>query len=473
MASPPTRPRTRTTLIAVFVCFALLSPMFTSAASAAPARPTGVETVGGDTTVRVKWDAASGVDDYQIRYRQWNPTHHSNAEVLARIVGGSQISIDDVPWQVALIAASQTNAFQGQFCGGTLVHRQYVVTAAHCTHGPDPTFTPLPASAIHIAAGHDTLSQIALTDRVPVAEIIRHPSYNPNTFENDIAILRLSFPSQAGETIKLRRGSSSTKADPFFVSGWGDLNFDAGQFPNVLRGVGVVDRETASGTCGDYGSFYDSSIMVCGGVAAGGKDACQGDSGGPLVSSYNGQWLLTGVVSFGVNCALAEFPGVYTKISAFVSWIESHIPDLGYRVATAGGAASAKTITGLHNGTIYEMNVRANDETGSSAWSKEVIGRPYTRPMKPRKIKATAGAGLVALNLKPPAFDGGANVKKYKVIYRPVGSSEWQLFRSGPRPTFPLVVGGLNGGTTYEFAVAAVNVAGRSRYTTPITATPS
>ena len=51
----------------------------------------------------------------------------------------------------------------------------------------------------------------------------------------------------------------------------------------------------------------------------------KGDSGGPLVSKQGLQWVLSGVVSFGIGCALPNFPGVYARVSEYQAWINSII----------------------------------------------------------------------------------------------------------------------------------------------------
>lgn len=52
-------------------------------------------------------------------------------------------------------------------------------------------------------------------------------------------------------------------------------------------------------------------------------DTCQGDSGGPLMAFINGLWQLQGLTSYGQGCAQPGFPGIYTRVSAYISWIQN------------------------------------------------------------------------------------------------------------------------------------------------------
>uniref|UniRef100_A0A8C5Q636 Peptidase S1 domain-containing protein n=1 Tax=Leptobrachium leishanense TaxID=445787 RepID=A0A8C5Q636_9ANUR len=78
-------------------------------------------------------------------------------------------------------------------------------------------------------------------------------------------------------------------------------------------------------------SYYTTIIQeeeICSGYLEGGKDSCQGDSGGPLVCEVNGTWIQAGIVSWGEGCALAGYPGVYTLVPAYESWIKTYIPEI-------------------------------------------------------------------------------------------------------------------------------------------------
>ena len=88
--------------------------------------------------------------------------------------------------------------------------------------------------------------------------------------------------------------------------------------PSILQKVTVPFVDEA--TCKDaYGSSSITDGMICAGRK--GKDSCQGDSGGPMVN-MNGEQV--GIVSWGYGCAAAGYPGVYTRVSNYASWIENH-----------------------------------------------------------------------------------------------------------------------------------------------------
>merc|ERR1712071_556690 len=101
------------------------------------------------------------------------------------------------------------------------------------------------------------------------------------------------------------------------ITGWGTLSEGAFGLPNVLHKVSIPvvsdeDCDSAYAAAG-YGSI-DS--MICAGLPEGGKDSCQGDSGGPFFLN-DAEPTLIGVVSWGIGCARAGYPGVYSEVSYF------------------------------------------------------------------------------------------------------------------------------------------------------------
>ncbi|KAI4487241.1 hypothetical protein M0804_005390 [Polistes exclamans] len=196
-------------------------------------------------------------------------------------------------------------------CGGAIINEEWVITAAHCVKG---SF----AGYISIKAGVSDLRKIGTVLRAK--KILMHGLYNPRNSDYDIALIQLEKPLRFDYNIKpvllpkiTDQYKAGTKAD---VTGWGIFKKD-GVVTDKLREVRVpiVSNSNCSYL---YKSRAITSRMLCAGyVNVGGKDACQGDSGGPLVQ----QGILIGIVSWGYGCAEPLYPGVYTRVAAFRSWI--------------------------------------------------------------------------------------------------------------------------------------------------------
>ena len=107
------------------------------------------------------------------------------------------------------------------------------------------------------------------------------------------------------------------------------FNFDffltEGAFPDNLQWVQVPLVTNAQCFQNYNGYIGITSSMICAGYPEGGKDSCQGDSGGPLICNEGGKAVLTGVVSVGLGCAAPNFPGIYARVTAVLSWIENNM----------------------------------------------------------------------------------------------------------------------------------------------------
>ena len=231
-------------------------------------------------------------------------------QIGKRVVGGEPTTIEKHPWQVALI-------IKGSLCGGSLIGDRWVLTAAHC-------FKPSREAAdVKTKAG---LTNIA--DQQNWADVDRvfvHEGYNPDTYEDDVALVRLKSAPPLGKVIPLATWDTAVSVgQPLEVTGWGYTS-EGGRPSPILRvaSVPVVDQAVCNAP-----DSYNGKIkvqMLCAGHKEGGIDSCQGDSGGPLVLRDNDGAVLVGVVSWGIGCARKLKYGVYSRVANYRTWISGII----------------------------------------------------------------------------------------------------------------------------------------------------
>ncbi|TSK98457.1 Transmembrane protease serine 7 [Bagarius yarrelli] len=235
-----------------------------------------------------------------------------------RVVGGVNSIEGEWPWQVSL-------HFSGHlYCGASVITSDWLVSAAHC-------FSKERLSDPRQWMAH--LGMVTQGSAKHVAEIRRilvHEYYNARNFDYDIALLQLRkpWPSSLASFIQPVCLPASSQTLPerhrCWVTGWGYRSEQDKILPTVLQKAEV--RVLSHSECKKaYGLV--SPRMLCAGVPTGAQDACRGDSGGPLScqASEGGRWFLTGIVSWGSGCGRPNFPGVYTRVAKFISWINSHI----------------------------------------------------------------------------------------------------------------------------------------------------
>ena len=150
--------------------------------------------------------------------------------------------------------------------------------------------------------------------------IVPHEDYNGGTFDNDIALIKLSAPSEYAAIDMLDQPDDDTwhsAGTPLVVAGWGTLS-SGGNTPDKAQHVTVPAVPECAET--GYGNQYNPATMVCAGET--GLDSCQGDSGGPLFGiDSSGKRTLVGIVSWGYGCAANNYPGVYARVQAYTDWI--------------------------------------------------------------------------------------------------------------------------------------------------------
>ncbi|XP_043067484.1 trypsin beta-like [Drosophila bipectinata] len=221
-----------------------------------------------------------------------------------RIIGGTYVPIEDVPWQVALLVGTS------HICGGSIYNKWTILTAAHCVYGEI-------TEHVSIRAG-SSLKNFG-GQHVNVSKIIIHEEFNKETLDNDIALLILEKPLDTNNTlikpIELAQEPPSPGTN-VLVTGWGSMYSKPLDFyPQILLGVNLTVVDTAS--CREKYNLELPKPVVC--AHQSGKDSCQGDSGGPLVTWPNPK--LVGIVSGGPHNCATTYPGFYTDVASFRDWI--------------------------------------------------------------------------------------------------------------------------------------------------------
>ncbi|XP_006160529.1 plasma kallikrein [Tupaia chinensis] len=255
------------------------------------------------------------ISGYSLRLCKIGDGSVCTTKTNARIVGGTNSSWGEWPWQVSLQVKLAARSHQ---CGGSIIGDRWVLTAAHC-------FDELHFPGIwRIYSGILDLSKI--TKETPfsrVKEIIIHQKYKIAESHHDIALIKLQAPLNYTEFQKPiclpSKDDANTLYTNCWVTGWG-FTKEKGEIQNILQKV-TIPLVTNEECQKRYRNYEVTKQMVCAGYKEGGKDACKGDSGGPLVCKHNGIWQLVGITSWGEGCGAREKPGVYTKVAEYVDWI--------------------------------------------------------------------------------------------------------------------------------------------------------
>eukprot|EP00091_Calanus_sinicus_P024521 TRINITY_DN884_c0_g1_i6.p1 TRINITY_DN884_c0_g1~~TRINITY_DN884_c0_g1_i6.p1 ORF type:complete len:329 (+),score=120.54 TRINITY_DN884_c0_g1_i6:156-1142(+) len=235
---------------------------------------------------------------------------------MDRIVGGHEAAENEWPWQVALFIDD------AWFCGGSIISDEYIMTAAHCADG---------ASYFNILAGAHDVRASSEPHRVEITsyEGFTHPAWDPNTLENDIALVRLPEKIEFNDYIRPACLPPAEDESNGYVGelttpvGWGKNADSAGGITPKLQMVEdlpVIDNPTCDQT---YGIIYDGIMCI---DSSNGKGVCNGDSGGSLNMRQEAEnkWTQVGVASFvSSNGCESGDPHGFTRVAYFGQWIES------------------------------------------------------------------------------------------------------------------------------------------------------
>uniref|UniRef100_A0A3Q2CBD6 Zgc:154142 n=1 Tax=Cyprinodon variegatus TaxID=28743 RepID=A0A3Q2CBD6_CYPVA len=286
--------------------------------------------------------------------------------VASRIVNGEEAVAHSWPWQVSMQVwpSSQSEPSFFHTCGGTLIHKNWVLTAAHC-------FIRY-ADELHrwrMCLGKHNLTTTEVTERcINISGIHRHEAFQyPTvpTVEFDIALVRLAEDAVASDEISFACLPSEEETLPAgkkcYATGWGDetgdsVNPKASETLNQVA-LPVVPYDTCKRM--DYWWFQVKTSMICCGYTLPDelKSVCQGDSGGPLVcqDTPGGSWEIHGITSFGpIGCIMDKKPSVFTRASAYLPWISNVIRRDIY-IEHTSGCGGPKDLSGT-GGIITSMN---------------------------------------------------------------------------------------------------------------------
>ncbi|XP_035507838.1 neurotrypsin-like [Morone saxatilis] len=249
-----------------------------------------------------------------------------------RIIGGENSLRGGWPWQAAIRLRGSRG--DGRLvCGATLIDTCWVLTSAHCfkRYGNSTKQYKVRVGDYHSLVPEEYEEEYA------VEQIVLHPSYHSHSNDYDLALVHLS-PGAVGQMpgecvsfsrhvlpacLPMKKERVLKQASNCHITGWGDTGRS---YSKTLQQapLSLLPRRH----CQEHFHGAFTSRMLCAGSIQSERrvDSCRGDSGGPLVCERpGGGWVVYGVTSWGHACRTQQSPGVYTKVSAFSSWIRKVI----------------------------------------------------------------------------------------------------------------------------------------------------
>ncbi|XP_048014255.1 chymotrypsinogen A-like isoform X1 [Megalobrama amblycephala] len=242
------------------------------------------------------------------------------APLSNRIVGGEDATAGSWPWQVSIhVYGTRHN------CGGTLINKDWVLSAAHC-------FQDIDVSKVVMYFGrlNQSGSNPNETSRT-ASRIITHPNYDSSAINNDIALVQLNSSVTFSKYIKpvclAAAGSVFDAGTESWVTGWGKLHSGDTQLPNTLQQVMMPIVSNSDCKRVYFGVNRITNYMICAGfLNQQEKSMCSGDSGGPMLSRNGSLWIQSGISSFTTQrCEDRRFPSVFARVSQYHDWIKSYM----------------------------------------------------------------------------------------------------------------------------------------------------
>ncbi|XP_028168057.1 serine protease snake-like isoform X1 [Ostrinia furnacalis] len=227
-------------------------------------------------------------------------------------------------------------------CGGSLISEKFILTAGHCSKASSRDTSIADVDPKIVRLGDKNILDISYNNLGPrdynISRVIVHPLYKPPKKYNDIALIELATPVDFDKFTQpacLWGRPDLQGINSAFVTGWGVVETAGKTTSPELQAASVdlVDSQQCDSLLRPSCNRHWCGIQnhqICAGKLTGGVDACQGDSGGPLqlkvslpINDQGSMNQVIGVTSFGIGCGLPNLPGIYTKVSSFIDWIEN------------------------------------------------------------------------------------------------------------------------------------------------------
>ncbi|XP_059426085.1 elastase-1-like [Carassius carassius] len=248
------------------------------------------------------------------------PKYLEDLALEERVIGGDVVKPNSWPWQISL-QYTNGGSYYLHF-GGSLIRPGWVMTAAHCVDSSRNWRVVLGEHNITIHEGPEQY--------MSVSDVYIHPNWDSNSLSSgyDIALLHLSTDATLNKYVQLATlppsGQVLPHNNPCYITGWG-LTSNGGSSSDVLiqAPLPVVNYNTCSRS--DWWGSYVQENMICAGNST--QAGCHGDSGGPLNCLVSGKYVVHGVTSFGsgAGCSTYKKPTVFTRVSAYIDWINDII----------------------------------------------------------------------------------------------------------------------------------------------------
>ncbi|KAJ8954188.1 hypothetical protein NQ318_005783 [Aromia moschata] len=248
---------------------------------------------------------------------------HPNARggaIDGRLIGGSEAPAHAFPYQVGLYCTSATRT---TFCGGSLVSKNYILTAAHCVEK---------ALTVEIILGAQQILETEETQQLRTSsEFIVHEDWDEEALINDIAFVKLSEPVEENDysmlpqpVVFLHSFSLNVNDLAGNITGWGRIFANQEGVTPILRFLesDILSNDACKSVLPSYEAVIRSTHLCISGRSSDNVNVgtCNGDSGGPLVVDG----VQVGLVSFGYKDCEEGMPSVFTRLTEFTDWIRAN-----------------------------------------------------------------------------------------------------------------------------------------------------